>query len=167
MHVHSMTSHGQLQRHRPLSAHTHRHAHASPQSSPPPLHCPQQHSSFLTTSSPRTLQDAPTYVTASDSFDTVILAVGRQASTASLNLAAAGIEADAETGKVDAVHEQTSVPHVYAVGDVVRQRAELTPVAVMAGRRLARRLFGGEGEAGAVLEYDEVRVGAQCWSVTR
>lgn len=40
--------------------------------------------------------------------------------------------------------EQTSVPNVYAIGDVLDGRLELTPVAIQAGRLLARRLFNGE-----------------------
>ena len=37
--------------------------------------------------------------------------------------------------------ERTSVPHVFGVGDILEGRPELTPVAVQAGRLLARRLF--------------------------
>jgi len=39
--------------------------------------------------------------------------------------------------------ESTSCPYVYAVGDIVEGRPELTPVAIQAGRLLARRLFAG------------------------
>ncbi len=39
--------------------------------------------------------------------------------------------------------EQTSVENVYAVGDVLEGRPELTPVAIQAGRLLAHRLYGG------------------------
>lgn len=42
--------------------------------------------------------------------------------------------------------EQSSAPYVYAVGDVVEGKPGLTPVAVQAGRLLARRLFGGRLE---------------------
>ena len=34
------------------------------------------------------------------------------------------------TGKLSAAEEQTSTPHVYAVGDVLQGRPELTPVAI-------------------------------------
>ncbi|MBC1406133.1 glutathione reductase, partial [Listeria welshimeri] len=37
----------------------------------------------------------------------------------------------------------TSVPHIYAVGDVTGH-VELTPVAIAAGRRLSERLFNGK-----------------------
>lgn len=42
--------------------------------------------------------------------------------------------------------EQTSVSYVYAVGDVLEGKPQLTPVAVQAGKLLARRLFGGRSE---------------------
>jgi NAD(P) transhydrogenase len=51
--------------------------------------------------------------------DAVLVAAGRMANTAALNLEAAGVKAD-ERGKI-AVNEryQTEVPHIYAAGDVV------------------------------------------------
>ena len=39
--------------------------------------------------------------------------------------------------------EQTSCDYVYAVGDVLDGKPELTPVAIQAGRLLVRRLFKG------------------------
>lgn len=39
--------------------------------------------------------------------------------------------------------EQTSVPHIYAIGDILEEKWELTPVAIQAGRLLARRLYAG------------------------
>jgi glutathione reductase (NADPH) len=47
--------------------------------------------------------------------------------------------------RVDAF-QNTSVPGIYAVGDVTDRKA-LTPVAVAAGRALADRLIGGHSEA--------------------
>ena len=47
------------------------------------------------------------------------------------------------SGKIRVVAEQTSVPHIFAIGDVVQGNPELTPVAIAAGRLLARRLYGG------------------------
>lgn len=41
------------------------------------------------------------------------------------------------------MNEQTSVANIYAIGDVLYGKQELTPVAIQAGRLLARRLFGG------------------------
>ena len=44
------------------------------------------------------------------------------------------------------VNEQTNIPHIYAVGDIIEGNLELTPVAIQAGRLLARRLYGGQKE---------------------
>lgn len=38
------------------------------------------------------------------------------------------------------MYEQTNVPHIYAVGDVAQWKEELTPVAIQAGKLLAKRL---------------------------
>eukprot|EP00922_Rhytidocystis_sp_ex-Travisia-forbesii_P021589 GHVS01031614.1.p1 GENE.GHVS01031614.1~~GHVS01031614.1.p1 ORF type:complete len:287 (+),score=67.15 GHVS01031614.1:861-1721(+) len=77
---------------------------------------------------------------ATDSFDTVIYATGRYADTAGLELAAAGVKVE-ENGKLKCVDEQTNIPSVFAVGDCLYGRPELTPVAIQAGERLARRLI--------------------------
>ena len=39
--------------------------------------------------------------------------------------------------------EQTTCPYIYAVGDVLENKPELTPTAIQAGKLLAHRLFGG------------------------
>ncbi|EGV97695.1 hypothetical protein I79_000303 [Cricetulus griseus] len=63
-----------------------------------------------------------------------------------------GIQGDKEycitrSGKIPVNDmEQTNVPHVYAVGDILEGKPELTPVAIQAGKLLARRLFGGSLE---------------------
>jgi thioredoxin reductase (NADPH) len=88
----------------------------------------------------------------SDVFDTVFTAVGRVADTAKLGLAAAGVATDKD-GKIPAPGEQSSAPHVYAIGDVVSGRPELTPVAIAAGKLLARRLYGGSTEG---MDYERV-----------
>jgi len=46
------------------------------------------------------------------------------------------------TGKIPTVYEQTNVPHIYAIGDILKGKEELTPVAIQAGKLLARRLYG-------------------------
>lgn len=43
-------------------------------------------------------------------------------------------------------HEQTGVPNIYAIGDVMEGCPELTPVAIQAGLSLANRLFAGSKE---------------------
>ena len=50
-------------------------------------------------------------------------------------------------GKVIAgENEQSSVPNIYAVGDILDGKLELTPVAIQAGKLLAQRLYGGSNE---------------------
>lgn len=47
-------------------------------------------------------------------------------------------------GYIPTVYEQTNIPHIYAIGDVQEGKLELTPLAIQAGRCLARRLFAGD-----------------------
>ncbi|XP_025833808.1 thioredoxin reductase 1, mitochondrial isoform X2 [Agrilus planipennis] len=79
----------------------------------------------------------------SDVYDTILFAIGRRALTRELKAEVAGIKLAPDNEKIDAVNEQSNVPHIYAVGDVLYKKPELTPVAIHAGRLLARRLFGG------------------------
>ncbi len=75
-------------------------------------------------------------------FDTVIWALGRRPSTRGLNLEATGLAPD-EIGHVRTnLLQETAVAGIYSIGDV-SGRAQLTPVAIAAGRRLADRIFGG------------------------
>lgn len=107
-----------------------------------------------------------------DVFDTVLFAIGRRALTRELHLHKAGVEVTGDGEKIDAKNEQTNVPHIYAVGDVLyvslssfvvktnafmcfnlQKKPELTPVAIHAGRLLARRLFANSDQ---VMDYDNV-----------
>ncbi|CAG9859606.1 unnamed protein product [Phyllotreta striolata] len=88
-----------------------------------------------------------------DVFDTVLFAIGRRALTQDLHLEKAGVRTAADGEKIDAVDEQSNVPNVYAVGDVLYKRPELTPVAIHAGRLLARRLFADSKQC---MDYDNV-----------
>lgn len=63
-----------------------------------------------------------------------------------LGLEAIGVELNPSNGKIVCVNEQTSVSNIFAVGDVVDGAPELTPVAIHAGKLLARRLSGYSGE---------------------
>lgn len=78
-----------------------------------------------------------------ESYDTVLFAMGRYALTAGLELAKAGVTCE-KNGKfkVNDV-EQTNVPHIYAIGDVIYGQLELTPVAIKAGMLLSNRLYAG------------------------
>jgi NAD(P) transhydrogenase len=73
--------------------------------------------------------------------DALLYAVGRQGNVAELNLAAAGIEADARGRiKVDADF-RTNQPNIYAVGDVIGFPS-LASVSMEQGRVAAGRAFG-------------------------
>ena len=86
-------------------------------------------------------------------FDTLLWAVGRTPNTRELNLEAAGVTMQPNgIIPVDA-YQNTDVPGIYAIGDVIG-REPLTPVAIAAGRRLAERLFGGKPDL--KLDYDNV-----------
>lgn len=89
----------------------------------------------------------------SDEYDTVLLAIGRNAETHGIGLDKAGVRVDKESGKIHAVNERTNVPHIYAIGDVLHSRPELTPVAIAAGKLLARRLYNGST---VQMDYDNV-----------
>ena len=84
-------------------------------------------------------------------FDTLIWAVGRAPNTGDLGLDSAGVVLDSLGYIVVDEYQNASVAGIYAVGDVAG-KAELTPVAIAAGRRLSDRLFGGQAERR--LSYD-------------
>ncbi|GLH06028.1 Thioredoxin reductase 1, mitochondrial [Gryllus bimaculatus] len=76
-------------------------------------------------------------------FNTVLFAVGRDACTGDLGLDKVGVEVNKSNGKIIANEsEQTSVRNIFAIGDVLDGKLELTPVAIQAGRLLAQRLYG-------------------------
>jgi len=76
----------------------------------------------------------------SEEYDSVMFAIGRKICGDGLGLDVAGVKV--ENGKVVVNDvEQTTTPHVYAIGDVIPQ-LELTPVAIKAGQLLAQRLYG-------------------------
>lgn len=77
-----------------------------------------------------------------EEFNTVLFAIGRDPDTKGLGLDKAGVITNKWTGKIPTVYEQTNVPHIYAIGDVQQGKHELTPLAIQAGRMLAKRLFG-------------------------
>uniref|UniRef100_A0AAY4BK30 Thioredoxin-disulfide reductase n=1 Tax=Denticeps clupeoides TaxID=299321 RepID=A0AAY4BK30_9TELE len=89
-----------------------------------------------------------------DTFDTVLWAVGRAPETQHLGLEKAGVQINQETGKiVVGPDEATSVPNIYAIGDISQGRPELTPTAIKAGKLLARRLAR---QASEFMNYDNV-----------
>uniref|UniRef100_A0A2K6QAI9 thioredoxin-disulfide reductase (NADPH) n=1 Tax=Rhinopithecus roxellana TaxID=61622 RepID=A0A2K6QAI9_RHIRO len=80
-------------------------------------------------------------------YNTVLLAIGRDSCTRKIGLEKIGVKINEKSGKIPVNDvEQTSVPYVYAVGDILEGRPELTPVAIQSGKLLARRLFGASLE---------------------
>ena len=80
-------------------------------------------------------------VTNTEEFDTILYAIGRYAVTKGLDLEKAGLEVNKKNGKFVTVNEQTNVPNIYAIGDVLDGKLELTPTAIKAGKLLAQRLY--------------------------
>lgn len=76
-------------------------------------------------------------------YDQVIWAVGRKPRTTDLGLQSVGLSTDKNGYIAVDKFQETSVRGLYAIGDVTGQ-AELTPVAIAAGRRMADRLFNGQ-----------------------
>ena len=86
-----------------------------------------------------------------EGFDAVIFAVGRSPSTDDLGLEDVGVTIDNRGYIPVDKYQETNVPGIFAIGDVTGQ-AELTPVAIAAGRRLADRLY--DNQEGRHLNYD-------------
>jgi glutathione reductase (NADPH) len=75
--------------------------------------------------------------------DLVFFATGRAPNVAGLNLQAAGVELGKQGAIVVDANLTTSVPHIFAIGDVT-DRLNLTPVATAEGHAVADTLFGGK-----------------------
>ena len=94
--------------------------------------------------------------------DVVLLAVGRDPNTRGLGLEAAGVKLDATGAVAVDAYSRSSVPNVYAVGDVTN-RLQFTPVAIREGSAFVETVFGGtpvavdyENVAAAVFSTPEV-----------
>lgn len=76
-------------------------------------------------------------------YNTVMFAVGREPCTKGLGLETVGVKVNTRNGFILAnEEEQTSCPYIYAIGDILDGKPELTPVAIQSGRLLAKRVFG-------------------------
>ena len=80
-----------------------------------------------------------------EGFDCLLWAIGRSPTTSGLELTLAGVQTDSGGYVVVDGYQNTSTDGIYAVGDVTGQ-AQLTPVAIAAGRRLADRVFNDQHE---------------------
>jgi len=87
--------------------------------------------------------------------DLVVYATGRRPLTEGFGLEEAGVNLS-ETGAIVVDDDfQTSVPSIYALGDVIG-RMELTPVALAEGMAVAKNLFAGKK---VTVDYDMVPTG--------
>ena len=85
--------------------------------------------------------------------DCLIWAIGREPNTKALKLERTNIQLN-DSGYIQVDQFQnTSQSGLYAVGDIIG-KAELTPVAVAAGRKLSERLFNGKSEE--YLNYENI-----------
>jgi glutathione reductase (NADPH) len=75
--------------------------------------------------------------------DRVMFATGRQPNVGKLGLKEAGVEIGKNGGIAVDEYSRTSVPNIYAVGDVTN-RINLTPVAIREGHAFADTVFGGK-----------------------
>ena len=78
--------------------------------------------------------------------DKVMFAVGRWPNVAGFGLDEAGVRCAAGRGIAVDPLSRTSVPHIYAIGDVTN-RVNLTPVAIREGHAFADTVFGGKPTA--------------------
>lgn len=85
--------------------------------------------------------------------DAALYAIGRVPNTGDLGLEQVGVELNDKGAIVVDAHYRTSVPNIWALGDVT-DRLNLTPVAIEEGIVLAHNLFGN-GEM-RTLDYDHV-----------
>lgn len=88
-----------------------------------------------------------------DVYDTVMLAIGRTSDTKKIGLESLGVQTKPNGKIICNDDDTTNVEGIYAIGDCVDKRPELTPTAIKAGRLLARRLFNGENK---LMDYNSI-----------
>ncbi|CAG0878856.1 unnamed protein product [Darwinula stevensoni] len=82
-----------------------------------------------------------------EEFNTVLFAIGRDACTKGIGLEDIDVKINPQNQKVICdKSEQSTQEHIHAIGDILDGKLELTPVAIHAGKLLARRLFAGRKE---------------------
>ncbi|RIA87488.1 hypothetical protein C1645_713865 [Glomus cerebriforme] len=90
-----------------------------------------------------------------EEFDVLLWAIGRKPNIKDLNLENIGIKLNDDGHIVHDDCQNTTVEEIYALGDVCGV-AQLTPVAIAAGRRLSDRLFGGPKFINSKLDYNNI-----------
>ncbi len=84
--------------------------------------------------------------------DLVMFATGRHPNSRGFGLEDAGVALDAKGAVIVDTLSQTSVPNIYAIGDLTN-RKNLTPVAIAEGHAVADSLFGGRPRT---LDYENI-----------
>ncbi|MBY0612497.1 MAG: glutathione-disulfide reductase [Beijerinckiaceae bacterium] len=84
--------------------------------------------------------------------DQVMFAIGRSPNVDDLGLETAGVALDRDRAIIVDEMSRTSVPTIYAVGDVTN-RVNLTPVAIREGHAVADNLFSG---ASITIDYSNI-----------
>uniref|UniRef100_A0A0L8GBA8 FAD/NAD(P)-binding domain-containing protein n=1 Tax=Octopus bimaculoides TaxID=37653 RepID=A0A0L8GBA8_OCTBM len=85
--------------------------------------------------------------------DCLLWAIGRVPNISNLGLENTAVKCDTKGHIIVDEYQNTSVSHIYALGDVCG-KFQLTPVAIAAGRRLAHRLFNDEAES--KMDYTDI-----------
>lgn len=76
--------------------------------------------------------------------DCLIWATGRTPATDTIGLENIGVNVTAKGEIVVDKFQNTNIDGIYAVGDIIENGVQLTPVAVASGRRLSERLFNNK-----------------------
>lgn len=84
--------------------------------------------------------------------DEILFATGRSPNTNGLNLDKIGVQLNENNAIIVNEEEQTTVPSIYAVGDVI-DRVALTPVALAEGHALVDRLYDNQNRH---VSYDNI-----------
>lgn len=83
-----------------------------------------------------------------------MLAIGRKPDVKNIGLEQVGVKIHPDSGKIDVdSFEKTSISNIFSIGDCAHGRPELTPSAILAGKLLARRIFGGSS---LLMDYENV-----------
>jgi len=87
--------------------------------------------------------------------DYLLWAIGREPYTEDMGLEKIGVKLDEHGAVIVDEYQTTSVPNIFAIGDVAG-KALLTPVAIAAGRRLSNRIFGGPKYKNDKISYENI-----------
>ncbi|EDU47006.1 glutathione reductase [Pyrenophora tritici-repentis Pt-1C-BFP] len=101
-----------------------------------------------------TYQETETKRESTVEVEEVLFATGRVPEIEDLKIADFGIKLNEKNHIVTDEYQNTSIPNIYAIGDVCDRGFELTPVAIASGRRLSDRLFNNQPDAH--LEYENI-----------